>query len=582
MQPMAIMPVSDGSQAVPMKRGNVALVEISGPMSRGGTPCFGAGSTVDARAALRAAERDADVTAIVFVIDTPGGTVAGTGDLGDEVARIAKTKPIYFFVPDQCCSAGYWVASQGTAIWSSPNAQQIGNINARLTLINVSESLKKAGVEVTILKGKRGTFKDAGDGSKPFSPEEIEYLQGEIDRMEAAFAAAVARGRNVPLAKALEWSDGRWFDAATALQMGLIDQIGSLDELMQKLLVPPDARSYDPPELTGDDDSDDESEPDLVVKAAETIILTPAQKTALSSAGVRLPIVETRPASIASLLPKPPLADGLKVVESAAAVLIGAKTAGDPIPASQAKALPLLPAQAADPISAPGGQPGSAGISTAPPSAGAENQTGTPRMSFRQNLINALAVRGFGKMVVALNGTTSEDPEVLARIVTDQVEAQATDLVNNHPLITVSKAHGVTDVSSFNAFHDRARNGDRYLEDMRAEAKVDAIRAFGPESGPIVGASVDGQSLGQAIASRDAWRRMADERVGIGPDGSAPTRKTAPSATTTVAVDAVEAKSTRLWDKLTDAERSYASSHGMNTPEKQDAYAANFPGLEAR
>ncbi|RYG48701.1 hypothetical protein EON79_03680 [bacterium] len=222
-------------------------------------------------------------------------------------------------------------------------------------------------------------------------------------------------------------------------------------------------------------------------------------------------------------------------------------------------------------ISASGGLPGPAGT-TSPKQSGTPSGT-KPHMSFRQSLINAFGALGFGRFVSALNGTVSEDPELLANLLSGKVKEQSDDLVANHPIITLAKAHGIGDVDGFNVLLDRARNGDQYLSDLREEAKREANRAFGAASGPMVGAAVDTQSLFQVKISRDAWRKAADEKYGIGQNGEAPARQTVFGGAVAVDVDETPPP-TRLWDRMDEADRVVAAkSCDLSTMAKQDAFA---------
>lgn len=218
----------------------VALVSIEGPMSREGMPCFGGGSTVDARREIRAAAKDPNVKSIVLLLNSPGGTVAGTGDLGDEIAAADLVKPVYGYIPDQCCSAAYWAGSQCRELWASRNAQDIGNIGTRASITDVSEALARAGVKVTILS--TGPYKAAGDGSVPISEDHMTYLQGYVDTLNEGFKSAVASGRKVSAEKVDEWADGRWHTASQALALGLIDAVGTLDDLINKISLPATAQ----------------------------------------------------------------------------------------------------------------------------------------------------------------------------------------------------------------------------------------------------------------------------------------------------------------------------------------------------
>ena len=103
---------SRGYQDYSIVRDNVALIELNGPLMKYSSSLSGGTSTVAVRRQIRNAVEDEQVASILMVVDSPGGTVAGTFDLVDEVAKAAKRKPLWAYIEDLGASAAYAVASQ--------------------------------------------------------------------------------------------------------------------------------------------------------------------------------------------------------------------------------------------------------------------------------------------------------------------------------------------------------------------------------------------------------------------------------------------------------------------------------------
>src|SRR5256885_16066478 len=85
---------------------------------------FGGVSTINIQNALSAANADPNVTAILLFIDSPGGQVAGTVDLGDAVFRSAK--PVYAYISDCGNSGAYWLASQCVKVFINRAGVAVG------------------------------------------------------------------------------------------------------------------------------------------------------------------------------------------------------------------------------------------------------------------------------------------------------------------------------------------------------------------------------------------------------------------------------------------------------------------------
>ena len=98
-------------KAFKVENGSIAVIEIRGAMTKFGSSMSESGSTIQARRAIRAAANDETVGQILLIIDSPGGTVAGTKELADDVAAANKIKPVTVQVEDMAASAAYWAAS---------------------------------------------------------------------------------------------------------------------------------------------------------------------------------------------------------------------------------------------------------------------------------------------------------------------------------------------------------------------------------------------------------------------------------------------------------------------------------------
>lgn len=210
----------------------IARVPFFGQVTKG-MSSFGGVSSVWTRQSLRKAVDDDRVSAILLHIDSPGGTVAGTGDLAAEVAAANAVKPVFAYIEDLGASAAYWVASQAGRIFANPTAQ-IGSIGTMTWVEDTSGMYEKAGVKVTLVS--TGKFKGAWIDGIPVSEEYIQSIRTEIEDLNEHFLAGVMAGRKMSRDTLAEIADGRVWIADKAKQLGLIDEVASLDAALTAAL----------------------------------------------------------------------------------------------------------------------------------------------------------------------------------------------------------------------------------------------------------------------------------------------------------------------------------------------------------
>lgn len=208
--------------------GGTAIVPIVGPMMKADSK-FGGTNTVRTRQAIRAAVNDRTIERMLLYIDSPGGTVAGTDDLADDVAKAGKEKPVRAFIEDVGASAAYWVASQAQSI-TATKTSMIGSIGVIGVIEDTSGKAAMEGIRVHVLAvpAAKGAFADGA----PVSEGELEEARNMVAALADHFIREVAKGRKITLAKANLLGDGKVHLAKEALSMGYIDSIATIDETL--------------------------------------------------------------------------------------------------------------------------------------------------------------------------------------------------------------------------------------------------------------------------------------------------------------------------------------------------------------
>lgn len=266
-QPAALM--NGRSSLVPdaplyTNEGGVAVIKFEGLVTK--RPSFwgwlfgGSASTQTAQEALAAALADSAVKSVLFVIDSPGGTVAGTEELAEAVFRARGVKPVAAFAQDMCASAAYWIAAQAGKLYANATAT-VGSIGVYAVNVDLSRMYRNDGVEVDVIKSAPG--KGAGIRGTQWTPDQKADLQREIDSLGIEFVEAVRRARPAAVAAA----DGRCYSAREGLSLGLVDGITTLSDLLGQLVA--DANRWPPVTVTVDVEAP-ECEPEQPEAAATT------------------------------------------------------------------------------------------------------------------------------------------------------------------------------------------------------------------------------------------------------------------------------------------------------------------------
>ena len=221
----------DAQSRAPVLQDAVALISISGRMQKMESSLALSTSTVEVRRQIRAAAANPDIGSIVLLIDSPGGTVAGTKDLADDVAAAAARKPIVAYLEDMAASAAYWVASQCTEIRANATAL-VGSIGTYGVVYDMSAKAAIEGVKVHVVRA--GAFKGAGVGGTEVTPEQLAEFQREIDALNEYFVDGVAAGRKLDKARVQALADGRVWIGQEAISAGLIDGVSTIDEAVAR------------------------------------------------------------------------------------------------------------------------------------------------------------------------------------------------------------------------------------------------------------------------------------------------------------------------------------------------------------
>lgn len=199
----------------------IAWIPIGGPIGLGlgnFEKRAGAIDLADIRADLEEADQNEAVTAVVLLMDCPGGMVSGTPELADLIA--AYEKPIYAFTNGGAiASAAYWLASACDGIFATKSAD-IGSIGVYAPFLDLSKAADMQGIKVKVFSS--GKYKAMGVPGTSLTPEQEIFMQNRVMEIARMFYTHVRAMRTDVKDEDMQ---GQLFKAAEALSRGLIDGV---------------------------------------------------------------------------------------------------------------------------------------------------------------------------------------------------------------------------------------------------------------------------------------------------------------------------------------------------------------------
>lgn len=213
----------------------VAVVDMNVPLTVEGSPpsLFDEGypSSEELAYTIKSLNSREDVGAVVFVVNSPGGTVVATGEVYRAVDELEKPSVSYF--REIAASGAYYVAVGTDYIVSDPNALT-GSIGVVSTTAQMSGLLQNLGINVTTIKS--GEHKDLGSPYRNMTEEEKNILQGIVDEVYQEFRSIILENREDKLDMGVfdNVTDGRLLTGRQAYEAGLVDELGTKRDAVLK------------------------------------------------------------------------------------------------------------------------------------------------------------------------------------------------------------------------------------------------------------------------------------------------------------------------------------------------------------
>jgi signal peptide peptidase SppA len=177
---------------------------------------------------------DPEIDAIVLDVDSPGGQVGGIDELSRQIYDSRGKKPIVAVANQDMASAAYYIGTAADEVVVSPSGE-VGSIGVFAVHQDWSVAAHQDGVKISIIK--EGKYKAEANPYQPLTDEARAAIQENVREYYDSFVGAVARNRGVSdEAVRNGFGQGRMVTAKRAVEMGMADRVGTLNQTIQQLL----------------------------------------------------------------------------------------------------------------------------------------------------------------------------------------------------------------------------------------------------------------------------------------------------------------------------------------------------------
>lgn len=206
--------------------GNIALIYAEGDIVSGSADK--AIASEDFIKTIREARQDKDVKAIVFRVNSPGGSALASEGIWRELTLARKSKPVIVTMGNYAASGGYYISCMADSIFAEPTTLT-GSIGVFAILPNMQAFFNNK-LGITFDGVKTAEYADLGSTSRPLTDKEKFMVQRSVDTIYATFKSRVTEGRKLEAAVVDSIAQGRVWTGIQARKMGLVDRLGGIDD----------------------------------------------------------------------------------------------------------------------------------------------------------------------------------------------------------------------------------------------------------------------------------------------------------------------------------------------------------------
>ncbi|GIN72979.1 putative signal peptide peptidase SppA [Bacillus sp. J14TS2] len=177
---------------------------------------------------------DSSVKGIILHVNSPGGGTNESAEIHHKLVQIQEEtdKPIYVSMGSMAASGGYYISAPATKIFASPETMT-GSLGVIMQGVNIGELADKLGIDFTTIKS--GPYKDIMSQYRDMTEEEKDILDSMLKNSYDEFVRIISEGRDMSETEVREIADGRVYDGRQAKEVGLIDDFGYQEDVIEQL-----------------------------------------------------------------------------------------------------------------------------------------------------------------------------------------------------------------------------------------------------------------------------------------------------------------------------------------------------------
>jgi protease-4 len=224
-------PKKDTESTFSFKNPKIAVVYAQGGIVLGKGESNAIGSDTYVKA-INEAKEDTSVKAIVLRVNSPGGVALAGDMIWRAVVEAQEVKPLIVSMGDVAASAGYYISAPADKIFAQPNT-----ITGSIGVFGIIPNMKgffNEKIGLTFDNVETNEFSDFGGVTRPLNAAEMRILQTSVDKTYSTFIDVVAEGRDLKASYIDSIGQGRVWTGLDALEIGLIDEIGGLNDAIEE------------------------------------------------------------------------------------------------------------------------------------------------------------------------------------------------------------------------------------------------------------------------------------------------------------------------------------------------------------
>ena len=220
-------PAPKGDDEKAAKKEKIAVIYAVGSIEGGNGDAETIGSEKISKE-IRKAREDDKIKAIVLRVNSPGGSALASDVMWREIVLAKQEKPVVVSMGDVAASGGYYIACAADSIFAQPNTIT-GSIGVFGVLFNAKKMINNK-LGITIDTVKTNQFADLGTPLRPLTEMERDIIQNGVNEIYTDFITKVAEGRGMEVADVDSIGQGRVWSGEDALENGLVDKLGGIDD----------------------------------------------------------------------------------------------------------------------------------------------------------------------------------------------------------------------------------------------------------------------------------------------------------------------------------------------------------------